>query len=117
MPDLTFKRGDVGRPIVRQLRETLVDEVQGTTVTQPIDLSGATQVKLLLKDHAGSATGGGVCAVTDAAAGMTVYLTQTADVNVVRLWDAEWEITRGSGDIETVPNDSYISIAIIQDLG
>ena len=124
MADISFKRGDLKRPIVRQLRETVVDEIAGTTTVQAIDLTNATQVKLLLKDTQTSSTGGGTCTFVDRTNGIVSYLTQTADLAAVRLWNMEFEITWTDGGIQTVPNkapaghtDPYYTIEVLGDLG
>lgn len=111
MADVTLKRGDTYPAIVTNLMET-VDGVQTA-----IDLSDATTVELLLKGTSGSVTAGGMCTITDAAAGEVSYTLQTADTATARTWNAEYEITWSGGGIETVPNDSYFQILIVDDLG
>jgi hypothetical protein len=83
MADITLKRGDLSRPISRRLKETITDEDAATTVTRGIDLTLATSVRLILKDQAGAATGGGVCTVTSATNGEVLYTTVTADTATV----------------------------------
>jgi hypothetical protein len=134
--DYTFKRGDLGRPIIRQLYEVVEGQVpevdpssgvitlQKTFVLQIINLSTANQVKLLLKQQGASSTGGGVATISDAANGEVTYLTQAADTNTVRSWDGECEITWNNGRIQTVPDASqpgdsaqYFTVDIVGDLG
>lgn len=124
MADITLKRGDLSRPISRRLKETITDEDAATTVTRGIDLTLATSVRLILKDQAGAATGGGVCTVTSATNGEVLYTTVTADTATVRTWLMEWEITWAGGSVETIPNqaptgrtDPYYTLAIVADLG
>jgi len=114
--DITLKRGDRGRPIVRRLTEVLVDGTTGTSVEQPIILTGAT-VRLVLKDQQTNTTGGGACTVTNAALGEVTYTTATADTAQTRVWNLEYEITRSATDVETVPNEGYLTLAIVDDLG
>jgi hypothetical protein len=114
--DITLKRGDKGRPIVRRLNEVLVDGVTGTSVEQPISLTGAT-VRLILKDSQTNTTGGGACTVTNASQGEVTYTTTTTDTAQSRVWNMEYEITRSASDIETVPNEGYLTLAIVDDLG
>jgi hypothetical protein len=128
--DLIFKRGDLKRPIVRKLREEITDEETGTVYIQPIDLTGATTVELLLKDQAGASTGGGMTTITNAQDGEVTYLTQAGDTATVRTWIMEYEITWADGGIETIPNepprdpitgqartDAYYTVQILQDAG
>lgn len=125
MSDIYIKRGDVGNTIVRRLWEHLVDEtvnattgvVTQTDTFQPINLSTATTVRLLLKDQAGASTGGGTCTITNATLGEVSYTTQTADVTAVRVWNAEYEITFPAGRILTVPASGYFTVEVTPDLG
>jgi hypothetical protein len=134
--DHVFKQHDLGRPIVRRLYEILKDEnpvvdpstgavsLEASYTLQPLNLTGATQVKLLLKDQASTGTGGGVATVTDAVNGEVTYVTVSADTNTVRTWNMEYEITWPTGSIQTVPEETpaghdapYYTVQITGDLG
>src|SRR4051812_43755290 len=104
MADITLKRGDLARPIVRRLRKKVVDGELGTVSILPVSMTGVTQVKLLLKDQTTSATGGGIATITDSATAEVTYVTQSADTATVRVWNAEYELTRTGGGVETVPS-------------
>jgi hypothetical protein len=111
---ITMKRGDTRPKIVRQLMQT----VNG--VETIITLTAATQVKFLLKDPGSSATGGGVCSITNAAQGEVTYTPVGSDTSVTRTWQFEYEITWNDGGIETVPNGDpvdYYTLEIKADLG
>lgn len=123
MADITLKRGDLARPIVRRLRKLVVDAELGTSVPLPVSMTGVTLVKLLLKDQTSSATGGGTCTITNSATAEVTYVTQAADTATVRIWNAEFELTRTGGGVETVPSRDpnnqalYFTIEIVPDLG
>jgi hypothetical protein len=132
MADITLKRGDLGRPIVRRLWEKIVQEtvdattgvITQTITYQPINLTGATSVRLVLKDTTGNTSGGGTATVTNATQGEVTYTTVATDLSVVRLWNMEYEITWSATNIETVPNeppaghaDPYYQVQVVPDLG
>jgi hypothetical protein len=111
MADITVKRGDT-RPV---LTFTLNQTVSGTATA--INLTTASTVTLLLKDTAGATTGGGVCTIASAASGRVTYTLKTSDTNTVRTWNGEFEIIWADAGIETVPNEGYVTIAVVSDLG
>jgi hypothetical protein len=108
MADLTIKQHDTHPPIDAILKAAGV----------PIDLTTATQVKILAKNATGSVTWSGTCTITSAAGGAVRYvLTGTTDTATVNTYSLEWEITWATGKITTVPNDSYLTLEIKADLG
>ena len=83
-----------------------------------IDLTTASQVKLLAKNTTGSVSWSGTCTIVDAIAGRVKYALQaTPDTATINTYDAEFEITWASGKISTVPNDGYFQIEVKADLG
>ncbi len=56
------------------------------------------------------------CTVTDAVDGRVTYLWQAGDTDTSGTYNIEFEIEWGT-EIQTVPNDSYITIKIVDDLG
>jgi phage baseplate assembly protein gpV len=66
---------------------------------------------------------GGSTALVDAAAtvvaedaGSVRYNWQAEDTETPGSFHAEFEVTYASGDIETFPNDSYVSVEITDDI-
>jgi hypothetical protein len=53
----------------------------------------------------------------DAANGVVWMVFEQGDTNEIGLFQAEFEVTFSDGRIETFPNDSFILINIISDLG
>lgn len=105
MADLTIKRNDT-LPI---LTATLEDQAG------PIDLTDALQVRVLLKTDAVLITG--VCTIADAPAGEITYTWDAVDDTATAgTYQGEFEITWPDG-VETIPNDTYFELLIIEDLG
>lgn len=112
MADFTIKRGDSWPPIVA----TLSDNVG------QLNLTTATQVKLLFKTVTGSTVYSRVCTITTPAAGQVTYTWTGADaatgpLSTVNSYNVEWEITWGDGSITTVPNEGYKTLSVVADLG
>ena len=105
MADLTVKQHDTWPPV----RATLSD------ASGPIDLTGATQIKLILKGATVTITGN--CTVVSAPAGTVSYTWAAGDTAVAGDYQGEFEITWPGGKVETVPNDSYLAVTIKADLG
>jgi hypothetical protein len=143
MADLTYKKGDVGQTIVAQLWEKRVSQTLNTTTGiitptatfQRVPLISGDTVKLLLKDwsnvptipvNIGNQTAGGTAAVTNLANSEVTYTLVTADLASARTWLLEWEVTKTTGEIITVPDEpdptnqrtlSYLTLEVILDLG
>ena len=112
MADFTIKRGDSYPPIV----STLSDNVG------QLNLTTATQVKLLFKTTSGSVAYERVCSITSAPAGQVTYAWTTEDAvsgptSEVNTFNIEWEITWADGTKTTVPNVGWKTVEISQDLG
>ena len=45
------------------------------------------------------------------------YSWQPGDTDEAGVYDAEWEVNFGAGNVQTVPNDGHMSISIIRELG
>lgn len=102
----TIKQNDTAPPLVATL-------TQGTPAVA-INLVGAT-VKFIMKQGAGVAITG-TCTLTDAANGIVTYSWISADTAVNGTYDVEFEITHASGKVQTVPNDGYKQVIIVDDL-
>lgn len=105
MADFAIKRGD-RRPIMEM---TLTDE------DGPINLTGAVSVLLLMKF--GATLVSGACNVISPTTGEITYTWAAGNTATVGDYDAEIEITWATGIVETVPNDTYFSVSVVQDLG
>lgn len=116
MADFTIKRNDT-RP---RLVTTLVDDF-GTSTESALDLTTASAVKFLMR--AASAAAGSApkvnaaAAITDADAGIVTYTWAEGDTDTEGEFEGEFQITWSDDGVETIPNDTYISIQIVDDLG
>ena len=112
MADVTRKQNDTRPFIDRTLQQT----VNGSTTI--IALTTASAVKLIAR-FTGSTTAkiNASCAIASAAGGVVRYTLLAADTDTTGNLDAEYEITWNDGGVETVPNDGYFSIEIVDDLG
>ena len=45
------------------------------------------------------------------------YVWQTGDTDTAGTFQGEFEVTYTSGEIETFPNDGYIGIEVLADIG
>jgi hypothetical protein len=103
----TIKQNDTAPPLVATL-------TQGDPAV-PIVLTGAT-VKFIMRQGISSPITGS-CVLTDAILGIVTYNWISTDTAVNGTYDVEFEITHASGKIQTVPNDGYQQVVIIDDLG
>lgn len=111
MADITRKRNDTWPPIDRTLTET-IDGVKA-----PINLTTATQVKLLMESTDGL-TGISIVGTIAAATQGKVSFTPTGTTfSTVESYNCEVEITWAAGKTETVPNDGYFTLEVKADLG
>lgn len=108
----TIKQSDT-RPVYAV---QLVDQSTGSNV--PIDLTTATSVlfKMRTQGSTGSPLVSAAMTVTDAANGKVQYTFQTTDLATVGTYDVEFSITWNDGGVETVPNASYLTIVVVNDL-
>ncbi len=116
MADFTIKRNDT-RP---RLVTTLITDF-GTAAEGPVDLTSASAVKFLMRSEsapAGSAPKVNAAAtISDAAAGIVTYTWVDGDTDTEGIFEGEFQITWSDDGVETIPNDSYISIQVVDDLG
>lgn len=110
--DFNIKRHDTAPP----LRVVLAD---GNA--EPLNLSDVTILKFFMRDqNATDGTNkinGAIASIEDATTGKVRYDWVVGDTNVSSLFEGEWELTKADGSVETIPNDGYLAIAIIDDLG
>jgi len=81
-----------------------------------VDLTGASVRFHMRAVGASQVTVDADAVVTDAEAGIVKYEWDAADTDTVGSYQAEFEVTFVSGDIETFPNNGYIRVEIIDDI-
>lgn len=59
---------------------------------------------------------GGTCVITDAANNQITYTWVAADTSVNGIYEIEFQILWNDGGVETVPNDSYNTIIVKDDI-
>lgn len=111
-PDRIFKQHDTWPPL-----DVTLSDANG-----PIDLTDASEVRLLMKGQktSGAVTVDGVMTIDPDQVTNTGHVTYdwvSPDTDVVDTYQTEFQITWTGGGIETVPNGDYNSIEIIADLG
>lgn len=106
MTDFTIKADDTSPALKYQLL---------TASRDPVDLSGANEVRFLMGDVVAADTNSGVT-ITDAANGKVKYEWQTGDTSEAGHYDAEWEVEYSDGTVETFPNTGFIAIRVRPDL-
>lgn len=90
----------------------------GTPSQAPIDLTSATTVTFLMRKTGTTGTPkvSAVMTVVSAVDGRVQHDWGTTDTDTVGTYDVEFEIAWGDGTIETVPNDSYNTVIVVDDL-
>lgn len=110
MADFTIKRNDR----LPKLRATLK---QGTPPVA-IDLTTADSVTARFKMVGGGGTTfNGACDIITPASGIVEYAWGATDTQTSGTYSGEFEIDWGGGLLETVPNDGYFTLTIVDDLG
>src|SRR5690625_4740426 len=104
--EITLKRYD---------RTPALEAVLQQATGAPINLQNAT-VKFLMKDQDGLKIDSPVT-IIDVSRGMVKYDWAEDDTDEVGDYQAEFEITFSNGRKMTVPNDDYIVVVILEDLG
>lgn len=104
---LTIKQGDTRTAI----KATLIGPNN-----KPVDLTGAT-VRFLMADQAYTPFLSRPAIITCEAEGQVLVVFQPGDTDNVGLYKAEFKTIFSDGRIETYPNDKYVVIKIIPDLG
>lgn len=109
MADITMKRGDTYPNLVLALHDD----------NGPINLSGATQVRLLLKNATppNQAITLGPLSVTGATTGEVTYVWELDDLLDVGVYQGEVEVTWSAGKYQTLPHDTYFTLQVVADLG
>ena len=82
-----------------------------------IDLTGAS-VKFIMRAIGGNtAVINASASIVSEAGGTVQYNWQVGDTATIGSYQAEFEVTYSGGTVETFPNDGYIRIEILDDLG
>lgn len=104
MPDLTIKAGDTYPPLVTTLEEN----------GGPLDLTTATSITMrMASDSPPSAVDDLVCAVVgDPTQGVVEYEWQAGDTDVPGTYKVDFVIDFGTGQLQTVPNETEKEIVI-----
>jgi len=110
----TIKRGDTSPA----LRQRLVPSQE----TQNHGITGYNAVKFFMRDASTyelivSATDDDNITIIDAEDGAVEYQWQPGDTSKSGIYEAEWEVTYFDNSVETFPNDGYVEIEILEDLG
>jgi hypothetical protein len=107
MADLTIKQHDTWPPLRAQLSDA----------DGPVDLTTVDTVRFLYKEATGITSVARVCTVTEALEGRVEYEWIAGDTALVKLYNAEFEVTWGDGEITTFPNSGYFTFEVVADLG
>lgn len=108
MSDFYIKQGDTLKPIEAVLQDEIGPiNLSSCTVRMIIRRVGATRVSALVR----------TCTLTDAANGRVTMNWQAGDTAKSGSFRAEFEITYPDTKKMTVPNNGWVSIVILPDLG
>jgi hypothetical protein len=107
MTKVTLKRGDTRTAI----KATLVGD-DGN----PVDLT-ETSVRFLVADFRGTSLIARQAGIVSAAEGKVLFAFEPGETDTAGTYRAEFEATYLDGRKQTYPNDGYISIEILPDLG
>ena len=105
--DITLKRGDTRHAIKAILKDNDGD---------PVDLTGC-EVKFIMAPLGRPAAIDREVHVQDAGAGEVWVVWVPGDTDISGIYRAEFKVTYLDGRKETFPNDGYIGINIMNDLG
>jgi hypothetical protein len=90
----------------------------GTPKQKPLNLTNATQIKFKMR-KTGSPGAPKVdrnMTITDPLNGKAELVWLAADLDTVGTFDVEFEITWADLGVETVPNDGYLAVKVVDDL-
>lgn len=83
----------------------------------PVDLINANVRFLMRAIGANQTTVSAAAVVITPASGVVQYNWIAADTDTIGSYQAEFEVTYPDGTIETFPNNGYIRVEIIDDIG
>lgn len=88
-------------------------EPDGST---PLDVTNAREINLCVRHRGGEVILKNPCVVVNAEQGLCQYIWSAADTRTAGVFQYEFEITWGDGNIQTVPVDSYLELIIVDDI-
>lgn len=107
MYDITIKRGDTRNCIKAILKDA---------GEAPVDLIGC-KVIFHMAPLRGPAVISRAAHIEDATAGEVWVVWEGEEIKTAGVYRAEFEVLYDDGKVETFPNDGYISVQILEDLG
>lgn len=108
----TIKRGDTWPHFRFQLQSA---DPASNTGFIPIPLGEAEKVELKMRSPSVLVATGPV-EILQASRGECVYEWETDDLGTAGTYNVEAEITWGDGTVTTVPNGSYVTVRVVDDL-
>ncbi len=84
---------------------------------QAVDLTEAVGATFHMVNAAGTLVVDAAATISDAAVGEITYAWAAEDTESAGACRGEFELDWGDGAIQTAPNDGYITIAVVEDLG
>lgn len=108
MPDFSIKRNDLLPPITATLTYS-----DGT----PVDVTGATVRFFMSALTGGTAKVSGAATIVSGTDGEVQYAWAGTDTDTAGDYMAEWEVKFPSTKRLTFPNNGYLAIQILPDLG
>lgn len=105
--DITIKRGDT-----RNCIKAILKNASGA----PVDLTGCS-VSFHMAQLNRPAVISRAAHIQDAVTGEVWFVWASGETNIAGVYRAEFEVVYQDGRRETFPNDGYISIQILNDLG
>jgi len=107
MESITFKQNDLGDT----LKATLKDD------NGDINVSNASDVRLIANDRDGKNVLNESVTVTNGSAGEVEYSWSSGDfIEDAGIYRIEFEVEDGTGEVETVPNDGFVTVEIEEEL-
>lgn len=111
MSDVTIKQHDT-RPV---LTRYLIQTVNGAT--SPVDLTAVSSIGFKMRHLSAPAVlVTGLASIVTVSSAYIAYKWATNDTATAGIYNSEYELTYSDGGLETVPNDGYFSIEVVDDL-
>lgn len=107
-----IKRNDTRPPYIATMKEKI-----GEPDESNLDLTDADHVNFIMKAPEALETKvNSLADIEDAATGLVSYTWETGDTDTSGTYQVEFEIHWADGGVQTVPNNSYGEVEIIDDL-